>query len=114
MIRLLILLAYLAIAPTITSAWQGSALQVVWQSPGWHCVYLSGGNRPDALIGCAVDHASYDLPTGNVDAAYAPQFRRSIVLRDIAQNETARVGVPARFSVLLPVVAQTGIPQCQC
>ena len=91
--------APLTIPPPLGVSWQPQALHVAWQSPGWHCVYLD-----TALIGCADDQASYDLPMGGVDVAYAPQLHRSVFLYDSEHNETAQVAIPARFVVWLVVV----------
>lgn len=98
--KLLILLVALQTTPNMTVVWQARSLHVTWHAPGWHCLSLDR-----AVLDCRYDQADLLLPTGGVDAAYAPRPGQVLRLVDAGANETARAVVPARvFTVRAPWV----------
>jgi hypothetical protein len=109
--RLLVLLVMLPAlasaqpAPSVSARWEGAALRVEWSGPG--CLYLVGGGKGDALVeqgGQNFCHTSGSilLPTGGVDAAYAPQLRTHVVLRENG-TDLARAIIPPR-TMILPLI----------
>jgi len=100
MLRILILLIALQTTPNMTVVWQAQSLHVTWHAPGWHCLYLDR-----AVLDCRYDQADLLLPTGGVDAAYAPHPGQILRLVDEGANETARAVVPTRvFRLWFPAI----------
>lgn len=108
--RLLLLSALLAFPvsaqsyPRVRAYWQGQSLIVEWSGgDDLTCLYLAGGRYPDTLIenGCG-PFGRVTLPIGGVDAAYAPQLRERIELRDHF-GVMAETPIPPRL-VILPIV----------
>lgn len=88
------------LAPSLEAIWRNDVLEVAAWQPG--CLYLIGNGRPNQLIGC--DQLHYTLwPYG--DQQYVP-MNRTLVLRDeLNQREIARLAVPPRVLVWMPLAA---------
>lgn len=88
------------LAPPLEAHWANDVLEVAANAPG--CLYLIGNGRPSQLVDC--DQLHYTLwPAG--DQQYVP-MNRTFVLRDeLNQREVARLVVPPRVLVWMPVAA---------
>jgi len=88
------------LAPPLEATWANDVLEVAANAPG--CLYLIGNGRPSQWIGC--DQPHYTLwPSG--DQQYVP-MNRTLVLRDeLNQREVARLVVPPRVVVWMPLAA---------
>jgi hypothetical protein len=84
----------------LSAEWQGDTL-IVQAAPG--CLYLVGGLRPRQFVDCG--RAEYRLMAGGVDQNLTPVGRTLVLVSLDGQTETARLKVPSRFVVWLPILA---------
>jgi hypothetical protein len=91
--------AIIAQLPPLAATWQGDTL-IVTAEPG--CLFLVGGGRLSQFVGC--DQAIYALFATGVDFNLTPVGRTLVLMSLDGQTETARLKVPGRYEMILPII----------